>query len=233
MSIRVVYINLDESTKRRAYMEQQFLEHGIKAERFSAIKYEEGKFFTETPYPNPIGEKGCLLSHLNVATSAEEVTLVLEDDTDLSLMRNWQFTLEELVEALPEGWDVVQLFRQPNFLPIQLEKKSKYFFREGGFSCGAYLVHPNYAKALRERFFLGELVNTQELNKLISHIAEFVIYSSDNAYTTSVLSVKQFNSTVLPGRPDNDMSSIAQSVKEYWGSTPIHLSDIVTLNTPS
>lgn len=215
-------------------MERQFKERGIKAERFPAIRYEEGKYFTETPYPNPVGEKGCLLSHLHVAISAhEEVTLVLEDDTDLSLMDNWQFTLEELVEALPEGWDVVQLFRQPAFLPIRLSKISNRFFAEGGFSCGAYLVHPNYAKKLKKRFFVGDLVNTQELNKLMSHIAEFVIYSSDNAYTTSILSVRQFESTVLPGRPENDMTTIAYSVKKYWGSSPINLYDIVPTNTPS
>lgn len=226
--MNVVYINLDRSADRRAYMESQLKDLGLSATRFTGISEPfEDLLIGQLDKSLTVGEQGCLLSHLNVAKQyGDDITLILEDDTDLSLMKQWDFTLDELVSKLPANWEVVQLFRYPSFLPTKLSKRINNTV-EGGSSCGAYLVHPTFAKKLVERHFIGsKVVGDSFLGEYF--VAEYVMYNSDQAYTTSILSVKQMTSTILPNAPTRDVTVVANKVKEYFGNNVITLRSIVS-----
>lgn len=84
--MRAVYINLDRSTDRRAWMEAQASNLGISLERFPAV---DGSTLASNPFPNvPIGAAGCFLSHRalwsEIAKGNDPYVLVLEDDAHLS-----------------------------------------------------------------------------------------------------------------------------------------------------
>jgi GR25 family glycosyltransferase involved in LPS biosynthesis len=59
------------------------------------------------------GEIGCFLAHLraiNLAYRAgHEFAVILEDDSSLELVPQWRQPLEEIIRALPVGWDHYQL----------------------------------------------------------------------------------------------------------------------------
>lgn len=225
--MNIVYINLDSSTDRREYMESQFKDLGITATRFPAISYPFSyHLIGDLDKSLTTGEQGCLLSHLNaVKLYSDDITLILEDDTDLSLMKKWDFTLNDLIANLPPDWEVVQLFRYPMFLPIELKKRINNTV-EGGSSCGAYLVHPNFAKKLVERHFLGDKVRGNSFSGEY-FVAEYVMYNSEDCYTTSILSVRQMKSTILPDAPTRDVSLIAKKIKDYYENRTIRLNTVL------
>lgn len=225
--MNIVYINLDSSTDRREYMESQFKDLGITATRFPAISYPfSHHLIGELDKSLTTGEQGCLLSHLNaVKLYSDDITLILEDDTDLSLMKQWDFTLNDLISSLPDEWEVVQLFRYPDFLPTKLRKRINNTV-EGGSSCGAYLVHPTFAKKLVDRHFLGDKVIGNSFSGRY-FVAEYVMYNSEDCYTTSILSVRQMRSTILPDAPTRDVTAVAKKVKEYFKDKVITLHTVL------
>lgn len=84
--MRAIYVNLDRSTDRRDWMEEQARRVGITLERFSAV---DGSLMERNPFPDvPIGAAGCFLSHRavwsEIANGKDQFVLVLEDDAHLS-----------------------------------------------------------------------------------------------------------------------------------------------------
>ncbi len=95
MSYKVYYINLDKSTERRVFMENQFKKLNIPIERISAVygkeldqdllKKEKKKhnILAHFPYPND-GEIGICLTHFKLweflSKQPEDFAIVLEDD---------------------------------------------------------------------------------------------------------------------------------------------------------
>jgi len=93
--MQVFYINLAHRIDRRAFMEAQFQELGLKATRVEAVTPEEVSSADRAAYCHPrrpnwlgIGECACALSHLRamqlLLESGETYALILEDDVRLS-----------------------------------------------------------------------------------------------------------------------------------------------------
>ena len=112
MSIPVYYINLDTRPDRRDFMERQFEELGITAERFAAVTKSELATESRELGVNP-GQLACGRSHAAVwrrlLDSTEERALVLEDDALLApavadLVRARHLPQADLlrIEARPE-----------------------------------------------------------------------------------------------------------------------------------
>ncbi|MGC6284969.1 MAG: glycosyltransferase family 25 protein [Polaribacter sp.] len=94
-SYKFYYINLDKSTDRKDFMEDQFAKFGIDIERFSATygksldirelrNHKKGhQILAHFPYPND-GEIGICLTHFelwkSIANQKEDFAIVLEDD---------------------------------------------------------------------------------------------------------------------------------------------------------
>jgi glycosyl transferase family 25 len=129
--MRTFIINLDRSPDRLARMQAQAGRLGLAFERFQAV---DGIGLTDdlAPYfcdgagrimsPLKPGEIGCYASHLGVwrriVTLWEPASLVLEDDAVLA--DDLPSFLQSLLAALPRGWDLVHLCREPEraFRPL-------------------------------------------------------------------------------------------------------------------
>lgn len=109
-----LYINLDRTPERRAFMEAQLARLGMPwVGRLAATDARD----VAPPAACPLlpGEYACYLSHLRAVEAAAEdgFTLVLEDDTELS--DQLPEILARAVQAPLPGFDIALLECQPHF----------------------------------------------------------------------------------------------------------------------
>jgi glycosyl transferase, family 25 len=124
-NIRTFVINLDRDRDRMVHMAKELEAAGLTFERFQAVY---GLAVPESVAPFLLtadgtaasrlkpGEIGCYASHLAlhqkiVADDTIEAALVLEDDVRLT--PDFAALLQQLLQALPEGWDIVRLSNAP------------------------------------------------------------------------------------------------------------------------
>jgi hypothetical protein len=116
----VNYTSLRESTDRRLYMQYQFDYYGITnhnvylTERFNKISDYVQVSGTGLGMPEVHNQMGTIISHLNLmrnwyVSTDEEYAIFCEDDTSFESIKHWNFTWDEFVQHLPEGWNGVQL----------------------------------------------------------------------------------------------------------------------------
>jgi glycosyl transferase family 25 len=119
--VRIFYINLDPERARRRFIEAQLSEAGMTGERIQAVDGSQPLPTDLAPYFSPkhlmdSGALGCYASHIKawrqLIFHGLPYALVLEDDAiiDLSLAD----ILNEVLEALPKGWDMVHLGTRPD-----------------------------------------------------------------------------------------------------------------------
>lgn len=127
--MRIYYINLDKHTKRRTFMERQFVEHGISAQRVPAVEgvalpseaLGRFKIAHDVRFPMGPGEVGCFLSHVQCWTSLQETgethALVMEDDVIFGA------SLARLLDGVDwEGLDADIVKLETNFARTRMEK---------------------------------------------------------------------------------------------------------------
>lgn len=113
--IPVYWINLNSSTARRAYMEEQFASSKLKSFRVPAIN---GTNFEDLPIAalempcnrNTPKDIACLISHIKaieafVRGSTEEFGLIMEDDVELL----YDIDFERLIQTAPKSFGILQL----------------------------------------------------------------------------------------------------------------------------
>ena len=116
----VNYTSLRESTDRRLYMQYQFDCYGLTetnvyiADRFNKISSQVQVTGTSLTLPEVHSQMGCITSHLNLmrnwyVSTDEEYAIFCEDDTSFESIKYWNFTWDDFVQNLPEGWNGVQL----------------------------------------------------------------------------------------------------------------------------
>jgi len=117
------YINLDRSDDRRKNIEKEIEEYGLKnIKRVSAFdgkklkNRREGKI-DGYEYKN-ISDKNCTKSEIAVTMShikaiqeacqdGHEMALIMEDDTEMTLVPHWEKSLHEIIKELPEDCDIL------------------------------------------------------------------------------------------------------------------------------
>jgi hypothetical protein len=150
----IYYINLDDQTNRRAYMEAQFKYWNIQDyTRISAYDGRESDLgeILVGKYPDNVtsGEIGCVTSHLKAIkhwydTSDSPYALFLEDDVELSIARFWNFTWTEFFCRVPYNWDCLQLaVICTGDVHVQVHTR---FVND--FSTAAYVINRSYAEKL-------------------------------------------------------------------------------------
>jgi glycosyl transferase family 25 len=115
MSIRTFLINLDRSTDRLSFMQDQFELLGMTVERFSAIEGRNIPEWMEPEFTGPhklsAGEVGCYASHLSIAQKivAEGLpyAVVLEDDAILA--DDFLDACRLAIHRAPPGWDYIHM----------------------------------------------------------------------------------------------------------------------------
>ena len=169
----IYYVNLDNRTDRREYMETQFDHLGIiDYYRVSGTKYLGSEFFewkhllsNESGYSVFPPTVGGFITHMEMIknwleTTDDEYMIMMEDDYDLSLIKYWNFDWEYLMNHIPYDWDCIQLgFESCNILNFYLHPKNPatYF--------GACMINRYYA---------------QKLIKLHLHDGKFIVDNEKN-----------------------------------------------------
>ncbi|QPZ89471.1 glycosyltransferase family 25 protein [Thioclava electrotropha] len=159
--MNILYINLDAAAARRAWMENQFSELGIKAHRVSAVTSgnlsEKASGIT---FGSDIGrkwfdaEKACLLSHREcwkrIAEGADEFGAIFEDDVHLS-----SDAADFLTDAawIPSGLDVVKIetYLQKVWTDkrrIRVRGRSLHRLKSNHFGSAGYILNRDAAAKL-------------------------------------------------------------------------------------
>jgi hypothetical protein len=116
----VNYISLRESVDRRKFMQDQFDRYGITktnvylTERFNKISNYVQVTGTGLVMPEVHTQMGTIISHINLlrnwyVSTDEEYAIFCEDDVSFESIEHWNFTWDDFVQHLPEGWNGVQL----------------------------------------------------------------------------------------------------------------------------
>ena len=94
------YINLINRTDRKSYIERELEKVGIKAERFNAIKLQNGAI-------------GCSMSHLKILQTAKQNgwdhVLICEDDIQFLEPAVFVNQMNSFLKNHTKDWDVVLL----------------------------------------------------------------------------------------------------------------------------
>ena len=160
----ILWINCDKDSHRTEWMNNQFeywnvKEHtrivGIDArdEDEDVSQYLKG---TVPDMLNP-GEVGCCLSHLKAIRYFIEETdwdrcIIAEDDLDLSTVRCWNFTWNDLVANLPHDYDCMQ-FTIINPAEVHITMHPRFI---NDFSAAAYLITRHHAEKVYRMHIRGK-----------------------------------------------------------------------------
>lgn len=193
---KIYYINLDDAVERNQHMIEMFEKYNItNFERYEAKRFEESKHNMLS-----LSQYGCLMSHLEVcrliANSNDKYAIVFEDDVDISTIDKWNFTWNDFMSKTPE-FDVLQLHRyQPfEFTDVKLKKWERY-----DHSNTAYIITKRYAKALIGMFDRnrGSIHRFRSFDRKTGPVADSVIYSSKETYSSCIFNAKMFTSSIDP-----------------------------------
>jgi GR25 family glycosyltransferase involved in LPS biosynthesis len=243
----IYYINLDRDIERNEYIINQFKQYNIKkwvkisASNFCGNEKErwENIVLDKENLCSP-SEVGCTLSHIEsietwLKTSKTKVAIIMEDDCDMSISKNWAFSWKDVCKNLPFDWDVIQLCMDHNeVIPFYLHPT----LYESG-SCSCYMINRNYAKKILKLIKRGEkykLTNNTCDNFCYkkSSIIEYLIYQSGKSYTIPLFTVNtDFSSNhTLKKRIHPRHEPCKNVIKNFWEKEKIfyHVKDYFLYN---
>jgi hypothetical protein len=154
---KIYYVNLDNRTDRRDYMESQFDRWKISNyQRVSSSKYLASEIdswrdvFVDGQYVHEnVAVTANAITHLEMIKNWLENTnepymIMMEDDYDLNLIEYWHFDWEYLMDNIPYDWDCIQLgYESDTYLNFYLHPKiilGTYF--------GACMINRHYAEKI-------------------------------------------------------------------------------------
>ncbi len=247
----IYYINLEDRKDRKEYIENQFKRWGI--EKFSRVNASEflkdevktWKDLIHFPHVIPINRRRSVcvsLSHMEtirkwIEETSEEYMIIMEDDTDISLIQYWHFDWQYFMDNLPYDWDAVQLMYNSDVrIYCFLHPKKLITWN------GPLLIKRSYAKKLLSLYYIKEKYNfVKKVNRVSksNSIEPGRIYTSlSNQWSTdgdgriTVLDVDEFlghNGKVyqIPLFSQNPMLEdppkphhiLSNKIHEYWWTT--------------
>ena len=184
----IYYLNLDGQPERKQYMEDQFKYWEIKNyERISAYDGRDDDLsdIIKGRYPDNMssGEVGCTTSHLKalkhyLETSDAPCAVIMEDDVDLQIVKNWNFTWKDFYSLVPYDYDVIQLaIICTGPLHVALHKR---FVND--FSTASYMITRHHAEKIvkhhvrKDKYKLDQGVKPRA-------VADDLIYNSGNTFS--------------------------------------------------
>jgi glycosyl transferase family 25 len=151
------YINLSHRTDRKIHVENQLNTIHITAERFNAIKMDNGAI-------------GCSMSHLKILTHAKNNNfshiLILEDDITFLNPELFITNFNNFIKTHSNDWDVI-LFAGNNIPPYDVIDDNCIKVKKCQTTTG-YLVNGHYIETLIDNFKDGltKLIHNPELHTL-------------------------------------------------------------------
>lgn len=157
------YINLEQSTDRRDFMENQFRQYNIsKYKPFVTKPFETYKESCKISgrFIDSVHHHGTTITFLRciknwLENTDEEYGIFLEDDTSFETSNYWSFTWSEFISSLPDNWEIVQLIRLNNWNDGRTPKLScrPRNWDDWGATC---MMKRSYADKLISSYVIGD-----------------------------------------------------------------------------
>lgn len=218
----IYYTNLDGQPDRKQWMESQFDYWEI--EDYTRISGYDGREddlsdIISGRYPERMssGEIGCVTSHLKAIkhwyeTSDSPYAVIMEDDCDLSIVKNWNFTWQDFIARVPYCWDVIQLAiicTGDIVVPVHTR-----FVND--FSTACYVITRHHAAKLIKYHCRGDKYKLDN-GVLPRPVADDLIYNSGCTYATPILLYKiQLGSSIHPEHVDVFHKQSYEGIKGFW-----------------
>ena len=191
------YINLEHRIDRKEHVETQLKTIGLKAERFNAIKMENGAV-------------GCSMSHLKILQNAFKQqldhVLIVEDDITFLNPELFKTQINEFFKLHSNNWDVI-LFAGNNMPPYTKTDDTCVQVSRCQTTTG-YLVNGHYIKVLMQNIKLG-------LTNLIHRPTEHAKFAIDKFWFVLQGASKWFLITPLTVVQHEGYSDIEKRVINY------------------
>ena len=228
-------INLDGQPERWEYMENQFKYWELTDyERISAYDGREDDLsgIIKGKYPDMMtsGEIGCVTSHLKAMkhfldNSDAPYAIMMEDDCDLSIAHNWNFTWQDFIARVPYAWDVIQIAiicTGDIVVPIHTR-----FVNE--FSTACYIITRHHAEKLIKFHCRGGYTGEQKykLDQGVKPrpVADDLIYNSGITYACPLLLYKiELGSTIHPEHIGIFHKGNHDGIRNFWAQQGAQMS---------
>ena len=230
----IYYINLDDHTERREYMEGQFKYWGI--EDYKRISAHDGRGDKDLrdqllgSYPKQMtsGEVGCTISHLKAmkhwlenSDESDDVLMVMEDDCDISTASHWGFTWKEFIKAAPYHFDVIQL---AIINPAELHVKMHLRF-VNDFSTACYIIRRHHAEKLVKLHCRGDRYKIDQ-NVKPRAVADDLIYNSGLTFALPMFSYKiALGSSIHDVHVNTFHKSSHDGMWQFWKKQAVDVDD--------
>ena len=225
----IYYLNLDGQPERKQYMENQFKYWGIENyERISAYDGRDDDLsdIIKGRYPDNMssGEVGCTTSHLKalkhyLETSDAPCAVIMEDDVDLQIVKNWNFTWKDFYSLVPYDYDVIQLaIICTGPLHVALHKR---FVND--FSTASYMITRHHAEKLVGLHCRGDKYKLDQGVKPRA-VADDLIYNSGNTFSIPLFLYRiALGSSIHPEHVDFFHKSSHDGLLQFWTQTGCNL----------
>ena len=223
----VYCINLDGQPERWDHLESQLKYWEIENyERISAYDGREDDLsdIIAGKYPEMMssGEIGCTTSHLKALkhfldTSDAPYAVIMEDDCDLDIVKNWNFSWSDFISKVPYCWDVIQLaIICTGDIVVPIHNR---FVNE--FSTACYVITRHHAEKLVRLHCRGGYTGKQKY-KLDQNIkpravADDLIYNSGCTYSVPLLLYRiALGSSIHPEHVDAFHRNSHNGIRQFW-----------------
>lgn len=219
IGLPIYYVNMDISTDRRKYMENQAKLLNLPMSRISAINGNNKNEIQGYKYGTGISlsELGCTLSHLKAIKTAfdngNEIALIMEDDASLMLTPLWQTTIENILSSIP-NWSIVNLctcIKEKTNINFQKFNPNKPLW-----GCGAYIINRRGMQDV-----LTATKNGMDLMIENGHnqVADFLIYNNiKNAYNYTGKKVLFYTDNEMVASTINVSSQQLESLQNCYAA---------------
>ena len=204
----VYYVNLDNRTDRKEYMEKQFEFWRLDFTRVSSSKYAASKAkewgadkVTGKVTGMPAYVVGNAVTHLEfmkdwLNTSTDPWLLLMEDDYDLNLFQYWNFNLDYLMNRIPYDWDCLQIgYESTKFIPFFLHPKLNHTY------FGPVILQRDYVEKILDLHSDGDKWNFEKVlgDKKFNKSAGTVDYFIGHTGRTYCIPLITTNDTLTSG----------------------------------
>ena len=204
----VYYVNLDNRTDRKEYMEKQFEFWRLDFTRVSSSKYAASKAkewgadkVTGKVTGMPAYVVGNAVTHLDfmkewLNNSTDPWLLLMEDDYDLNLIQYWNFNWDYLMNRVPYDWDCLQIgFESTKFIPFFLHPKLNHTY------FGPVILQRDYVEKILDLHSDGDKWNFEKVlgDKKFNKSAGTVDYFIGHTGRTYCIPLITTNDTLTSG----------------------------------
>ena len=224
ISYKVYYINLDKSTDRKNFMENQFKELNIPITRISAVygkeldpnllKKEKSKhnILAHYPFPND-GEIGICLTHFKLwdflSKQPEDFSIVLEDDAQIN--NDFFKDLELLLEKITTD-DFIDISGKKGFYSLEKNDLLNTFLMPPVLMIGQ-IIGKNAAKKLSDN--LSGYYAPIDVMKQDVYKHKVKLYSTNKQYVFSI-DKKIGGSTIQQNNMIIWKKAIREIIRPFW-----------------